>query len=426
MIIHVVRRGDSIYSISRRYGVPAQKIIDDNAIENTQQLVVGQAIVVVTDTVSHTVSAGQSLFTIARSYGTTITSILRANPGITDPWRIDVGQTIRVPISAPPSRAISVNGYCYPSIDANVLASSLPHLTFLSIFSHQVRSDGSLIDIPDSPLIQSARQSDVAPLMVITNISEDNGFDSDLAHEILSNEQTQNTLIQNVISAMQNKNYHGLDIDFEYVYPYDRENYNQFLRKAVDSLHPLGFTVTTAIAPKLSADQTGLLYEAHDYPVHGRLADHIIIMTYEWGYTYGAPQAVAPLDQVERVIQYAVSVIPSRKILLGVPNYGYDWTLPVVQGTAAKSLSNTAAINLAARVGSEIQFDTKAQSPFFNYYDSNKKEHVVWFEDARSIEAKLKLVDKYNLGGISVWTLTSFFPQLWWVLNSMYYVEKIL
>lgn len=421
-----MKSGDSIYSISRLYGVPMQRIIDDNALSNPEVLVVGQALVIITNNVRHTVTAGESLYTIARQYNTTVQRIQNANPEITDPAAINIGQVINVPVASTPLRSIEVNGYAYPNISRTVLTSTLPHLTFISIFSYQVRPDGSLVEINDTSVIQTARQARVSPLMVITNIKEGESFDSDLAHTILTNAEVQNTVIENVISTMQNKNYTGVDIDFEYVYPYDRESYNQFVRNMVNRLRPLGFTVSTALAPKISGDQPGLLYEAHDYPVHGSLVDHVILMTYEWGYTYGAPQAVAPIDQVERVLQYATSVIPSRKILMGMPNYGYDWTLPFTPGTAARSLSNTAAVDLAARVGAEIKFDEKAQSPYFNYYDSNGREHVVWFEDARSVEAKLRLVNKYNLGGVSVWTITSFFPQMWWVLTSMYNVVKLL
>ncbi len=96
----------------------------------------------------------------------------------------------------------------------------------------------------------------------------------------------------------------------------------------METLHPLGYVVATALAPKVSAEQKGTLYVAHDYPVHGQLADFVIIMTYEWGYIYGPAMAVAPVDQVRRVLDYAVSAMPAGKILMGMPNYGYDWTLP--------------------------------------------------------------------------------------------------
>ncbi|MGX8709422.1 MAG: glycosyl hydrolase family 18 protein [bacterium] len=424
MVIHIVRQGDSIYSLSRRYGVSIQKIIADNSLENTERLMIGQAIVVDADSVDHTVASGESLYSIARRYDTTVFRILSANPSITDPSRIRAGQVITIPLSTEKLGTIDVNGYAFPNINTTTLENTLPHLTYLSIFSYQVRPDGSLAPIQDTPLIQAAWNQNVGPMMVITNIQEGASFNSDLAHTILANPDIQNTLLENIVRTLNAKQYYGLDIDFEYIFPNDKNNYNSFIKKVVDRLHPLGYTVTTALAPKTSEGQTGLLYEAHDYATHGTLVDHVILMTYEWGYTYGPPRAVAPVNLVENVLQYAVSVIPSKKILMGIPNYGYDWTLPFVQGSAARSLTNPGAVSLASRVGAQIMFDEEAQSPFFNYYE-NGKQHVVWFEDARSIQAKLRLVDQYNLGGVSYWTINSFFPQNWIVLNSMYNIRKV-
>lgn len=423
--IYVVKPGDSIYTIGRQFGVSPEKIIRDNEITNPGRLVVGQSLVILRDNFRYTVVAGDSLYSIARKYGTTVQSILDANPQITNPSAISPGQVIIIP---PTERigTLEVNGYAFPNINLDVLRRTLPYLTYLSIFSYQVRPDGSLSTINDTPLIQAARAARVAPLMVITNIEEGGSFSSQLARTILTNQQVQDTLINNVIETLRSKNYYGLDIDFEYIFPEDREEYNNFLRKVVARLRPLGYTVTSALAPKTSADQPGLLYEAHDYPVHGALLNHVILMTYEWGYTYGPPKAVAPINEVIKVLNYAVTAIPRDKILMGIPNYGYDWTLPYVKGTAARSIANTAAVDLAARYGAVIRYDEKSQAPFFNYFDASGRQHVVWFEDARSMDAKLRLVNRYNLGGVSYWTINRFFPQNWLVLNSLYRVEKKL
>lgn len=425
MIIYVVKRGDSVYSIARRYGMKPAKIVADNALTDPNKLAVGQALVLNTGTIPYTVKKGDTLYSLARTYGVTVGQIKASNPEIQGN-KIYVGQEINIPVESKKLRTINVNGFAFPGTNRTVLADTLPYLTYLSIFSYQVKPDGSLITINDTPLIEMARKAKVAPLMVITNIEEDGGFSSDISHVILNNEQVQQNLIDNVVKTLKAKNYYGLNIDFEYIDPEDGDNYDRFLKKMTDTLKPLGYIVTTSLAPKTSADQEGQLYEAHHYPVHGKLADFVILMTYEWGYTYGPPLAVAPLPQVSRVLDYAVKVIPSKKILMGMPNYGYDWTLPYTKGTAARSLSNTAAVDLAIKEGVAIQYDTTAQAPFFYYKDDNGKQHVVWFDDARSIQARLKLVDKYNLGGVSYWTITRFFPQNWIVLSSMYYIKKVL
>ena len=88
-----------------------------------------------------------------------------------------------------------------------------------------------------------------------------------------------------------------------------------------------------------------------------------------WGYTYGPPMAVAPINKVREVLEYALTKIPSEKIHLGIPNYGYDWTLPFVKGSSkATTIGNIEAIQIAITHGASIQFDEIAQSPYFTYF----------------------------------------------------------
>jgi len=211
-------------------------------------------------------------------------------------------------------------------------------------------------------------------------------------------------------------------VDFEFVFPQDASAYADFLSKLHDRLSPKGYLVTAALAPKISRDQPGLLYEGHDYAAISQAVDRVLLMTYEWGYTYSPPMAVAPLPNVRRVVEYALTEMPSNKIWLGIPNYGYDWITPFRQGTKATSISNQYAVSLAMRYGAEIQFDSDSQTPRFRYTDENGTGHEVWFEDARSIRAKLNLISEYGLSGAGYWNMMRPFPQNWAVLDGMFQI----
>ena len=145
------------------------------------------------------------------------------------------------------------------------------------------------------------------------------------------------------------------------------------------------------------------------------------LYSYEWGYTAGPPMAVSPLPNVRAVLDYAVTEIPPEKIFLGLSNYGYDWPLPFVQGvTRAPSISNQRAIELAIEHGVAIQYDETAQAPFFRYTAADGTTHEVWFEDARSLAARLSLIAEYGFQGAGIWNLMRPFSQLWAVLSSLY------
>ena len=196
------------------------------------------------------------------------------------------------------------------------------------------------------------------------------------------------------------KGIYGLDVDFEYVPPELREDYAAFVCRLREALNAEGKPVVAALAPKTSAQQRGLLYEAHDYALLSKAANAVFLMTYEWGYTYSEPQAIAPLPQVRAVLDYALSVTAGENIFLGAPLYAYDWPLPYEKGrTRAETFSSQAAVARARLVGAEIEFDETARSPCYHYFDKMRREHVVWFEDARSLRAKIALAAEKGLAG---------------------------
>ncbi len=428
MNIHTVAPGDSLYKIAKRYGVNSDEIYELNELQNMPYLVVGQSLVIPTKETAYTVRPGDSLYSIAKKYGTSAESIARLN-SIENPERITPGTILRVPTGSKNYGYIEVNAYLEPSIpqrDSILVNQVGEYLTYISPFSYQVRADGSLVSINDETILSQSKKYAIAPLMVITNFADGN-FDTNIADTILYDKKIQDTLFSNVINVMRQKGYYGVNIDFERITPENRGLYNAFLKRSVEAFHKQGYVVSTALAPKPSDYETGSWHGAHDYKAHGEIVDFVIIMTYEWGWSGGPPYAVAPVDLVEDVIRYAVSVMPPKKILMGMPLYGYDWPLPFMpDGKWAKRISPQDAVKLAANKGQQIIFDSQTQSPTFKYRDENGVEHEVWFEDARSVEAKLLLVNEYGLRGVSYWVLGVSFPQNWTVLNDMYNIVKVI
>lgn len=125
------------------------------------------------------------------------------------------------------------------------------------------------------------------------------------------------------------------------------------------------------------------------------------------------------------MLDYAVTEIPPEKLLMSLPNYAYDWTLPYTRGTPAESIGLTAAIELAQKYNVEIIFDEASQTPYFNYTASDGTPHIVWFDDPRSIAAKLSLVNEYGLSGVSWWTVNRCYIPAWLIMQEMFEIEKI-
>ena len=406
MFIYVVEKGDTLYNIAKAFNVSIDDITKLNAINKDDYLVVGQSLVIPSDSVTYKVSSGDTLYKIAKMYGIPLSNLIAYNPQITNPNSIVVGQIVNIPVSSFEPFDIIVNGYMLPGINEEIFEATLPYLDYLSIFSYEVMPNGNLRQIMDEKYIEKAKSKNVNSWLTITNIGGE-GFSSEIAHEVFTNAEVQERLIENIITTASLKGYSGVNIDFEYLYPEDKDLYTAFLQNLNKDLKENGYALAVAVAPKISGNQEGLLYSAHDYEAIGRIADIVIIMTYEWGYLYGDPQSISPINKIDEVISYATSVIPAKKILLGVSNYAYDWTLPYVKGTPAMIMSNIQALNLARTKGSTIMFDEISKSPYFRYV-TNTNEHIVWFEDSRTLYAKLDLVKRYGLQGISYWNINYF------------------
>lgn len=426
MVIHTVAPGDTIYTIAQQYGVPPARIISDNMLTDPANLVVGQTLVILYYNQVHIVRPGDTLFTIASAYGTTAKALLRNNPQLRGNPTIFEGQPIVIDYNSVIRGKLTTNGYAYPFIDREVLRMTLPYLTYLTIFTYGFTPTGQLVMPDDEELIALAREYNVAPMMMLSTLTEEGRFSNELSTMLLTNPNLQTTLIQNIINNLNAKDYYGLEIDFEYVRPEERDAYTEFIRRVTEAANAAGYPVGVALAPKTSDDQPGLLYEAHDYAAIGAIADFVLLMTYEWGYTFSPPMAVAPIDKVSAVVDYALTEIPAVKINMGVPNYGYVWPLPFIEGESrARSISNVEAVDLARRYNAEIKFDPVAMTPFFDYRSEDGQRHEVWFEDSRSIEAKLNLATRDNLRGVSIWNIMRFFPGLWLVANGAWIIEDL-
>lgn len=361
-MIHVVQRGDTVWSLAKQYGVPWTDVVYVNQLRNPDQLVVGQTLLMTDRT-----------------------------PEITS--------------------TLERGGFVYPFVSPWVLRQTLPLINWLGVFTYGFTPGGKLLPpkLTDRGIIAQAKAAGVRPVMMLAPEDERGSFSNVLASQLFNDPAARAKLIEDIVRTMEEKGYEELNIDFEFVLPEDRDVFVTFTREAAEAVRAKGWRSSVDLAPKTSRNQPGLLYEAHDYAALAEPVDRVLLMAYEWGYKFGPPMAVAPLNQVRRVVEYALTEIPAEKIWLGIPNYGYDWPLPYGRGvTVARTIGNVEAVNIAWDGRAQIYYNEEAQSPYF-VYTRNGVAHEVWFEDLRSWQAKLNLVKEYGLSGIGIWQLN----QLW-------------
>lgn len=368
----------------------------------------------------YVVKEGDTVDSIAFYFGISINSLIYANQ-LEYPYRLAIGQSMLIVDDLELSgllyrkNILRANGFAYPFISPWVLNETLPYLEEISVFSYGFSEEGELIPpaLPVEWMINDALYKGVRPVLTLTPFGQDGQFNNYLIHRMLINERARGNLIANIVDTITEMGYEGVNIDFEFILSEDRDNFTQFVGDVTTAVNELGYEVTVDLAPKTSSTQSGLLYEGKDYMGLGNASNRAFVMTYEWGYTYGPAMAVAPINKVRQVLEYAITQIPSEKISMGIPNYGYDFTQPYVRGESkAKTIGNIEAVNIAINNNSIIMFDEISKTPFFSYVEDNVT-HEVWFEDARSIWEKYKLIKEYNLYGFGCWQIMQLFRPMW-------------
>lgn len=375
----------------------------------------------------YVVKTGDSLYAIAKHFSTNAATLVSINE-IPDPDVLVVGQALVLPSTPSPDRPmIETNLYVewYTDIPSQNVVDQVEknaaQLTYMMPFAFEVTRDGSLTPMNWGKLPEVAKTHQVETVIILVNL-EDGAFSDTLAHTIFTDAEVKQRVFKQTVDEANKRGTKHIHTDFEYIAKEDRENYVTFLKEFKEYAN--GFIFSASLAPKTSANQPGKWYEGFDYKAIGEVVDFVIIMTYEWGYSGGPPMAVSPIGPVRKVLEYAKTEIDPGKILMGQNLYGYDWILPFKQGNPfAKAVSPQQAIQIAKERNAAIEYDPIAQAPYFNYW-LDGKEHEVWFEDARSIQAKFKLLKELKLRGIAYWHSGFSFPQNWYLLQEMFRVKK--
>ncbi|BCN30730.1 LysM peptidoglycan-binding domain-containing protein [Anaeromicropila herbilytica] len=426
MIIHVVQVGDTIKSISEKYRIPIITLIQENGLTNPNNLVPGQSIIIINPKVSYTAQKGDTLVNIANKYGVSIMELLRNNPHLSN-RDLYPGEIVIIQFDTQKVREIEISGFAYPHINRDILKKTLPFLTYLTVFNYQVTGAGNIIEVDDMELIQLAKQYGVAPMMLISTLSPSGIGSRETALNIVSNISLQDTHIDKIISILKKKGYYGINAYLQHLDNDNRVIYEKYISRFAYRMHQEGYLINITVNPKILYERTSVTYEKIDYSNLAKVVDSVLILSYEWGYSYEPPASATPINILEQMLSNITTIIQPSKLLLGIPIIGYDWKLPYIPGeTKANAITHEAAIDLAVIQSVTIQYDETAEAPYYFYTSNDKQLHIVWFKDSRSINTLLKLILEFNLEGGSVWNVMYFFTQLWYLVNTQFEIKKLL
>jgi spore germination protein YaaH len=420
MFVHVVQSEESLESISTTYQVSIEQLKRVNGLE--QSIVRGQALLIPSYT--YIVQPGDNLIKIASKAYVTLEQLKNANPGVSNA-RLRPGAGISIPnISNYIAGTLGFYALRSPALDRQLINEVAPYSSSISIFEYHFSINGDIVnELNDISAIQTTWRNRVTPIVTITNLSSQ-GFDPNLAHQVLNNPFSRKNLVNNIYNLVARKGYGGVNIDFEQVMTEDRVLFTGFLKQLGDRLREGNFVLTVSVPPKTN-DENPPWFRGYDYGGIGAAVHYMFIMAYNWHYGGSLPGPVAPINELRKTVEFAIKNVPRRKIIAGVPLYGFNWIIPHLPGRVGRSISNQDAILTAIRYKSPIQYSAQYESPFFYYQDSQGVSHEVWFEDVRSMSAKMILVREYGLQAIGAWQLTLGFAPGPWLLRKFFTIRKV-
>jgi spore germination protein YaaH len=282
---------------------------------------------------------------------------------------------------------------------------------------------------------------------------------------VMQNTAKRKALVSQLAGLAVSEGYQGLDLDFERfafsdgssTWSTTRPAWVEFVKELAAALHATGRKLSVTTPPLCSMNSvcnSGTGYWVYDWKGVGAYADVVRIMAYD--YSWDVPGPIGPFDWTEANVRYAASLMPARKVEIGIPTYGYDWVRrnpdgsQMVVGTCPSGVTidtNRHEVDadgvpaLLAQRGvspkAVVWNDTYKESTF-NYtrvYNGTivkggkavattcRVYRVVWYGSARAVLARAGLVGKYKIRGITTWTIGGEDPAQWNPLTA--YAESL-
>ncbi|MFT8872832.1 MAG: glycosyl hydrolase family 18 protein [Sporolactobacillus sp.] len=419
MFVYVVKQGDSLFGISRKFDIPVETIRSVNGLSATN-IVTGQALLITS--AIYTVQPGDSFWSIARAAHVPLNALLRANPGV-QPDKLQPGMRLTIPpVPTRPATHFSYSQLRTPALDQAVIAENATYLTYIGLFETHFNWDGDLSPLDDGAAVLASWRGRVTPVMTVTNLTE-SGFNAALVQHMLNTPSAQAALIDNMINRAVSRGYGGINIDFEGVLASDREAFTAFLQVLKSRTQAAKLNLSIAVPAK--TDDTVPWVRGYDYEAIGAIVDQFFIMAYDFHHAGSEPGPTAPITAVMDTVKYAAGLIDRKKIILGTPFYGYDWVIPYNPQQPGRAITYSAATNLAMSEQVPIYYLEPDQSAYFYYTDDGGRNHVVWFEDVRSLFVKAELAAGERLGGIGTWQINYAMPQYPWVFTHYFQIRKV-
>ncbi|KEO85160.1 LysM peptidoglycan-binding domain-containing protein [Tumebacillus flagellatus] len=421
MYVHVVKKGENLHAIARAVGVEADSIVDVNGME-ADPLVPGTTLLVPTGVPTllqtYTVQESDSLRKIANQFHIPEKILLAANQKLARD-SLPVGRVLTVPLPVLHKKRMEVNLRLEVQGEYEEMATlddAAEHISSLSLAAALVSEEGEL-SLP--PLYESRKQT-VRPVSRLLLVAPE---DDEASARVVMYGPSRREFFQQVRPWLDQDEFAGIHLEFTNLPPSARLAFVGFVRELALRVHQKRGKLYLAVPPHQHDDPEHPRHGAYDIGVLQTFVDRIVWNAEDCGGRVdGPPMALSPLHLVRRSLAYATGRVPRRKLLLGMPFYGFDWAVPYQSDRIASLVLHGPEVNpdLVQEAPKQIHWDDRAMSPMYTYRAEDGQQRQVWYEDLRSIAAKLCLVHELGLAGVSVQVQGMAMPGVWPLLSDAF------
>lgn len=284
------------------------------------------------------------------------------------------------------------------SEDANAgLAQTLENITGINVISPTwfsvTGAEGTISSLASADYVNLAHEKGLEVWGLIDNFNKDVS-----TLDTLSNRTSREHLIQKLIEEAKRVGLDGINVDFETLTQEEAPHFIQFIRELSISCRKNNLV--------LSIDNPVPQFTSfYNRKEQGIVADYVIIMGYD-EHTDGTESAgsVASLPFVEEGIQQTLKEVPKNKIINGVPFYTRLWFTDKAGTVTSEIMGMDQASKIVTEMGMEMYWNKEVSQNYAELSTDNGL-YQMWLEDEQSLDAKMQLIQKYELGGVAEWKL---------------------
>ncbi len=282
--------------------------------------------------------------------------------------------------------------------NASKLNMVLPEWLFVQDTSDEVYTD------IDQSALDIMRRNHIAVVPMLSNYFN-NKFNGGNVHRIITSPKRRAVLISSLLKILERYQFNGVNIDFEDLNQEKTDEYLiAFQKELYTALQTKGYLVTQDIAP---------FNEDYNLAELAKYNDFIFLMGYDQYNSTSEPGPIAAQYWVEAALDELCKKVPSDKVVLCIPTYGYDWQ----SGRQGADVTYQEALTTAFESEGKVKFDNNNYNLSYKYYDDNDSLHTVYFTDAATAFNSMRTAADFETSGVAIWYLGSEDRRLWEFYN---------